>query len=152
MKRKFMQMTFLVLIVFLLSACGRTETFQHIEVFVTETSEQNDEGYYETTGFKKVNVITTIEEGNNHIATDIKAIEDFYDLDGRYIKTEIIHSEFNRSKVTNVEDGDERKEELQEPSTILLPDETVDHFQLENMTEEEEEKVKNHVLSFMNKL
>ncbi|MGO4889550.1 hypothetical protein ACJ2A9_17530 [Anaerobacillus sp. MEB173] len=152
MKKNFMMANLFLFIVFLLSACNNTEKYQHIEVFVTQTSEQNDESLYETTGFKKVNAITTIEEGKNHIATDIKAIEDFYDVDGRYIKTEIVHSEFNRSKVTNAEDGDEHKKELQEPTTILIPDETIEHFQLENMTEEEKEKVKNHVLSFIDML
>ncbi|UVI29230.1 hypothetical protein [Paenibacillus spongiae] len=135
--------------IFLLSACSNMGKIQHIEVFVAEISERNDEGFFVTTGYKKVNAITTIEEGKNHIKTDIKAIEDFYNIEGNYIKTEIIHSNFSKSNVTLAEDGDSRKEVLQEPSTILIPDDKIEHFQLENMTEEEKEKVKVHVLSFM---
>ncbi len=147
-----MKVSLLLLSVLLLSACTNTEKFEHIEVFAIETLEQNEEGFFETTGFKKVNAITTNEEGKNHIASDVKAITDFYDIDGNYIKTEIKHSKVNRSKVTNTEAGDERKKELKEPSTILIPNENIDHFRLEHMTEDEKEKVKNHVLSFMNML
>lgn len=45
-----------------------------------------------------------------------------------------------------------RTKELQKPSTILIPDENIEHFKLDNMTEEEKEQVKEHVLSFMDKL
>lgn len=137
---------------FLLSACSNVDKIQHIEVFVIETFEQNNEGIFENTGFKKVNSITTIEEGKNHIKTDIKAVEDFYDIDGNYIKTEILHSNYEKSKVNLVENGEEKREELQEPSTILIPENNVEYFQLENMEKEDEEKVKEHVLSLMDLL
>ncbi|WP_438313631.1 hypothetical protein [Sporosarcina sp. FA9] len=145
-------MSVLILSVFIFSACSNVEKVQHIEVFVTETSEQNNEVFFESTGYKKVNSITSIEEGKNHIKTDIKAIEDFYDTKGNYIRTEIIHSSFNKSNVTQAEDGENRKEELQEPSTILIPDKNFEQFKLDNMTNEEKEKVKEHVLSFMDML
>lgn len=137
---------------FLLSACSNVEKVQHIEVFVAEILEQNDKGFSVKTGYKKVNAITTIEEGRNHIKTDIKAIEDFYDTEGNYLKTEIIHSNFNKSYVTLADDGDNRKGVLQEPSTILIPDDNIEHFRLENITEQERKKVNDHVLSFMDKL
>ncbi len=145
-------MSLLLLSIFLLSACSNVEKVQHIEVFVIETLEQNGEGFFETTGYKKVNSITSIEEGKNHIKTDIKAIEDFYDTEGNYLRTEIMHSSFNKSNVTQAEDGENRKEELQEPSTILIPDENIEQFKLDNMSKEDKEKVKEHVLSFMDKL
>lgn len=145
-------MSLLIVSIFLLNACSNVQKVQHIEVFVTETSEQNDEGFFETTGFKKVNSITSIEEGKNHVKTDIKAIEDIYDTDGKYIRTEIIHSNFNKSNVTQVEGGENRKEELQEPSTILIPDESIELFKLDNISKEDKEKVKEHVLSFMDML
>jgi len=151
LKRNLLMTTLLMLTVLLLSACT-TERFQHIEVFVAETSEQNEDGFYEPTGYKKINAITTVEEGEHHVATDVKAIEDFFDTDGNYIRTEIIHSAFSRSKVTNTEDGDEHKKVLQEPATILIPAEARDPFHLEKMTEEERERVKQHVLSFTDTL
>lgn len=152
MKSNFLIISSLMISIFLLSACSNVEKVQHIEVFVTETSEQNDEGFFETTGYKKVNSITRIEEGKNHIKTDIKAIEDFYDTEGNYLRTEIIHSSFNKSNVTQAEDGENRKEELQEPSTVLIPDENIEQFKLNNISEEDKEKVKEHVLSFMDRL
>jgi len=145
-------MSLLIVSIFLLNACSNVQKVQHIEVFVTETSEQNDEGFFEKTGFKKVNSITSIEDGKNHVKTDIKAIEDIYDTDGNYIRTEIIHSNFNKSNVTQVEDGENRKEELQEPSTILIPDESIELFKLDNISKEDKEKVKEHVLSLMDML
>jgi hypothetical protein len=130
-------------LIILLNACNNVETIQHIEVFVVETSQQ---------GFKKVNAITSIEEGKNYMKTDIKAIEDFYDMEGNYIKTEIIHSTGNKTYVSPAIEGDTRKEELQEPSTILIPDEVIKSFKIDNLTKDEEVKVKKHILSFMDLL
>jgi len=152
LKKKFANLSILFLCIFLLNGCNNTERYQHIEVFVSETLEKNDEGIYEKTGFKKINAITIVEEDKNHVATDIKSIEDFYDIEGNYLKTEIKHSEYKRSKVTNVEDGGERKKELQEPSTLLIPVGKIEPFQVDHLTEEEKEEVKNHILSFIDKL
>jgi len=138
--------------ILLLTSCSNAEEVQHIEVYVTETSEKNDEGRWEKTGYKKINSISTVEKGENYINTDIKAIEDYYDTDGNYIKTEVIHSTFEKSEVTKAESGEDRKEELQEPSTILIPNDPQEHFQLEDMTEEDKERVKEHVLSYIDKL
>ncbi|QFF98651.1 hypothetical protein PB01_07285 [Psychrobacillus glaciei] len=138
--------------VFLLFACSSIEKYEHIEVFVAETMEDNKAGLYEATGYQKVNAITYIEEGKTYIKTDVKSIEDFYDTKGNFIKSEITHSYFTTSYITNVVRGDNLKEELQNPSTILLPDDYKGHSKSENMTKEEKEQVKNHVLSFTNKL
>lgn len=139
-------------VILLLSACGNVEKVEHIEVFIAETMKQNDEGPFENTGYKKVNAITTIEEGKNYLKTDIKANEDFYDTNGKYIKTEIKHSTFNKSHITLVEDEKIRNEELHEPSTILLPKDMLKTYQLDNLTKVEEEKVKEHVQSIMDRL
>jgi hypothetical protein len=146
---KILKICLVTFVIFVLSACSNVEKIQHVEVFITETSEKNVDGFFITNGYKKVNAITTLEEGKNLIKTDIKAIEDFYDKEGNYIKTEIIHSNYYKSKVTLSEKGDNRKESLQKPSTILMPDGVTKHFKLENMTEKEKEQVKGHVLSFM---
>ncbi|WP_033542745.1 hypothetical protein [Planococcus sp. CAU13] len=149
MKKIFLIVGLLLVSAFILGACGNVENIQHVEVFVIETLEENDEGISEITGYKKVNAITYTETSENHVETDIKAIEDFYDTEGNYIRTEIIHSTFDKSHITKAEDGEDRKEEIQEPSTILIPDESMEQFKFYDMTKEEEEKVKEHVLSFM---
>ncbi|MGD7052806.1 hypothetical protein [Sutcliffiella horikoshii] len=145
-------MSLLIVSILLLNACSKVEEVQHISVFVSETSEQDDEGFFVTTGYKKVNSITIIEESKHHVKTVIKSIEDFYDIEGNYLKTEIIHSTFNKSYVTQKEDAESLKEEIQKPSTILIPDENIELFKLDNKTKEVEEKVKEHVLSFMDML
>ncbi|MFD1031040.1 hypothetical protein [Metaplanococcus flavidus] len=152
MKRIFLIVFLSLVSVFILSACGNVEKAQHIEVYVIEILEENAEGFSEMTGYKKVNAITNTEASENHVETDIKAIEDFYDTEGNYIRTEIIHSRFDKSHITKAEDSEERKEEIKEPSTILIQDDSIEHFKLENMTKEEKEKVKEHVLSFMDML
>ncbi|MBP3953517.1 hypothetical protein [Bacillus suaedae] len=78
-----------IVAVILLGACSSTESVQHIEVFITPTFTEQDNSISEVSGYKKVNSITTIEEGKNHLKTDQKQVEDFYDLDGQYLKTEI---------------------------------------------------------------
>ncbi len=99
-----------------------------------------------------MNAITTIEEGKNYLKTDIKANKDFYDTNGKNIKTEIKHPTFNKSHITLVEDEKIRNEELHEPSTILLPKDMLKTYQLDNLTKVEEEKVKEHVQSIMDRL
>lgn len=141
-----------LMILLLLSACSDIEKVEHIEAFVTETSEENAKGLYEKTGYKKVNSVSIIEKSRHYIKTDVKAIEDFYDTEGHYIKTKVIHSNYKKSYVTRAEDGENQIEELQEPSTILIPDEDLDRFQKDNLTSAEKEKVKKHVLSYMEKL
>jgi len=82
----------------------------------------------------------------------VEHIEDFYDTTGKYIKNEIKHYTFKKSHITLVEDEKTRNEELHEPSTILLPKDMLKTYQLDNLTKVEEEKVKEHVQSFMDRL
>lgn len=135
--------------IILLSACGDAEKVQHIEVFVTDTLEQNAEGLYEPTGYKKVNAITTINVSKNYTRTEVKSVEDLYNREGKYIKTQVVHSQSYKSKVLDTDDGFNRKEELQEPSTLLIPDEDHEHFRSDNLSEDELNQVERHVQSLM---
>jgi len=135
----------------LLIACSNTVRVEHIEVFTTELSEKNEDGFYEETGYKKVNSITAHAENKNYIKTEIKMIEDFYDLAGNYIKSEITHTKFSKSHIMMTEDGDNQNKELQEPSTIMIPDEDIKQFRSGDLTDDEKKQVKQHVLSFMDR-
>lgn len=117
------------------------------EAFIIETMEQNDEGMFVKTGYKKVNAITIVEEGKHHLNTEVKVIEDHYDLKGDYLKTELIYSKSDKSKLLYTEDGNEQKETLQEPSTILVPDELEESRSIK-LTEEEQLRVKEHVEAY----
>lgn len=63
-------------------------------------------------GYKKVNDLTNVEEGTNYMKIKTRSIEDFYDKDGNFKKTEIISSDYTSSDITNVGHGDDLKEEL----------------------------------------
>ncbi|WP_248512790.1 hypothetical protein [Sporosarcina sp. NCCP-2222] len=148
----------LILSISLLFGCSKVERIQHIEAFFTETSEERENGLFEKNGYVRVNAITTNEEGKNYIKTDSKTIEDFYDLQGDYLNTEVKHVTTTTSKVTQTGNTKIRNKKLHQPSTILITDEDVKNFQAENtmviehfsldpMTDEEKEAVKGHVLS-----
>ncbi|WP_243458019.1 hypothetical protein [Sporosarcina sp. Te-1] len=148
----------LILSVFLMSACSDVEKIQHIEVFFIETFEERENGLFEKSGYVRVNAITSSEEGKNYIKTDSKTIEDFYDLQGNYLNTEVKHITSTISKVTQTGKTKSRNKQFQEPSTILISDEdvenykaknseSIEYFSLKSMTEEEKETVKKHVLS-----
>ncbi|MFD2045461.1 hypothetical protein ACFSTA_17395 [Ornithinibacillus salinisoli] len=61
-------------------------------------------------------------------------------------------------KVEHVEEGDILTEEIQEPSTILIKEDTIKIFQEEylpdeeNLSEDEKDEIKKHVLSYMDML
>lgn len=130
-----------------LGACGTSERHVSYEAFIIETMEQNEEGTFVKTGYKKVNAITNVDEGKHHLNTEVKMIEDHYDLKGDYLKTEIIYSKSDKSKLLHSLDGDQQKETLKEPSTILVPDE-LEEFRSIKLTEEEQLRVKEHVESY----
>ncbi|MCG3088357.1 hypothetical protein [Sporosarcina cyprini] len=150
---------FLLLSIFLLVGCSEVERIQHIEAFFTETSEEGKNGLFEKNGYVRVNAITTSEEGKNYIKSDSKTIEDFYDLQGNYLNTEVKHVTTTTSKVTQTGNTKIRDKQLQHPSTILITDKDVENFQAQNtmvleyfsltssMTDEEKEAVKEHVMS-----
>ncbi|OMF19783.1 hypothetical protein BK133_29515 [Paenibacillus sp. FSL H8-0548] len=50
------------------------------------------------------------------------------------------------------EDGDSQKEERQEPSTILIPDQDFERHRSIPLTEEEKLQVKEHVKSLVDKM
>jgi lipopolysaccharide export LptBFGC system permease protein LptF len=147
-----MKLCMITAVFVLLSACSDAVKIEQIEAFAIEILEENEEGIHERTGYKKSNSISLIVEGKNFIRSEIKSIEDFYDKDGNYIKTVIQHSKAGRTHVTEVEDGDNREKELQEPSTILIPDENIERFRSYELNDDEKKQVKEHVLTFMDKL
>lgn len=144
----------LMLTCLLISACGQFEKYETVEVYMIETFEdnQNDEGIFETTGYVIGNSITIVKEGKSNINSDVKSIEDFYDVDGNYLRTEISHSNAKKSKMLLTEEGKNLKEELQEPSTILITVQNAKNFNSNDMTSEEKTLVREHVLAMIDKL
>jgi hypothetical protein len=137
--------------IFILTGCSSVETTETVEAYVIKTLEQTSgEGApFVETGFQKVNVISKTEVSKNHIKTDIKAIEDYYDINGKYIKTVILHSTLNKSYITDAEKEDRKTEELDKPATILLPEGNMKEILLDNLPDDKKNQVKMHVLSMM---
>jgi hypothetical protein len=133
----------------LISGCSASEKVEHIEAFTTVTDEENEEGLFVITGYKKVNAISNIVQGKGYIKSDVKTIEDSYDLEGNFIKSEFKHSSGSKSSVTMHDDGDSRKKELKSPSTILIPDGHDEGAHSISLSEEEKKQVKEHVLSYL---
>ncbi|OCT13357.1 hypothetical protein A8709_03650 [Paenibacillus pectinilyticus] len=150
----FVKICLFVFTFLLVSACSQTEKHETIEVFAIETFDdhQNDKGFFERTGYKIVNAITTMEEGKTNVKSDMKSVEDFYDMEGSYVQTEIIHSYSNKSKLLLTEEGNTHKDKLQQPSTILLSPDNFKNLKLNNLTQEEKDQVKEHLLAIMKKL
>jgi hypothetical protein len=149
MRRFTSAISVLFMTIILLSACGQAKQVQHIEAFGIETMEQNAEGLYERVGYKKVNAITTTKEDKNYLKVDMKTVEDYYDMKGIYLKTVVTHSQGYKSNVLDTKDGFNRVEELQEPSTVLVPDEDAEQFRGDNLSSDQIEQVKNQVQSLM---
>ncbi|MGO4180037.1 hypothetical protein AB4Z17_02560 [Paenibacillus sp. TAF43_2] len=148
-----MKLSIIAAFVILLSACSNTVKVEHVEAFSIEIfSEKNKDGFYEQAGFKKVNSITALAENKNYTSSEIKMVVDYYDLDGKYVKSEIVHSKFSKSHITMVEDGDDRKKELQEPSTIIIPDDNLQNFRSSALSDDEKKQIKQHVLNLLDRL
>lgn len=154
-KKLLMKICLFLFTFLLINACSQTEKYETIEVFTIETFDgnQNDKGFFEQTGYTIVNAITTIEEDKTYIKADTKSIEDFYTIEGNYLKTEITHSYSNKSKLLLTEEENTIKETIHEPSTILItPDSAKKKLKLNTMTQEEKAQVKEHVLALIEKL
>ncbi|WP_160646989.1 hypothetical protein [Chengkuizengella marina] len=66
------------------------------------------------------------------------------------MKTIITHSKAQFSKLNRIsKETYNLKKDIQEPSTILIPEDYTFMFSLKNMTVQQKEQVKKHVLSYM---
>lgn len=153
--RRFQLVTIVILFVIMttaLSGCQHIQKTQHVSVFSIATMKEDASGHFVKAGYKKVNSMTTIEESNHFIKTDIKVIEDDYDLNGNYIRTKILHSTFNKSKITLEQHKKNSSKILDTPSTILIPQTALQGFRLDNLSDKEKQKVMKHILMYMKKM
>lgn len=151
MGRRKVRLLSMFIVLLCLNACAQVESVKHIEAFIAETTSKDDKGFYTKTGYKKVNSVSIIRIGKHFAKSDVKMIEDYYDLDGNYIKTEISHTTLKRSNIHFEEDGGKQTAELHQPSTILIPDENLENFRSSHLSDEEKALLENHVLSLTRK-
>ncbi|MFD1737232.1 hypothetical protein ACFSCX_11780 [Bacillus salitolerans] len=146
----FCKLLLVILFVYLVSGCSNE--IIKIEVFSIDTLEETEKGTFEITGFKKVNVITTINKSETHLNTDVKKIEDFYVTNGKYIKTLVKHTIYKKNDTIKSEDVTSKEKEFQSPKTILIPKDIKGEYKLESMDQSIKEQVEQHVLSLIKQI
>ncbi len=121
-----------------------------IEAFMTETVEQIA-GVYETTGYKKVNAITTVKETKHVLYTRVQAIEDYFDDEGTYLKTVVMDEWAEKAKLLRTTDGNTASTEMKGPLTIHLPD-ARSEMSIKNLSEQEQAETKAHILEWTSQI
>ncbi|WP_018759930.1 hypothetical protein [Paenibacillus terrigena] len=136
--------------------CSNKEVHDTVEVFTIEvlSDTPNNEGLYVKTGYKKVNSITYFEKSNNLERTKLFYLEDYFDMDGKFLESVIDYSELEKNLFTpRLEKPKENKKKMNEPITILAP--TIKEGQpgeSTKLTEAESEQVRTHILEFIQTL
>ncbi|TPG73168.1 hypothetical protein EEL31_01990 [Brevibacillus laterosporus] len=82
------------------------------------SDEPNAEGYYEELGYKEVNSIINVERVGDEVFSKAVSLEDIYDLEGDYVKTELKASEFVNNYETGKAKLKELKKEFEEKKTV----------------------------------
>jgi hypothetical protein len=128
-------------------------TYRTVESFEMEvlSTEVNDENLYEVTGSKKVNSITEITEGSDFIKTKIISLEDFYDLEGEYIKTVLKIEEFSNNFSNGKAKHKIKEKEFNQPKTIhtLSKKTKIKGAEIKDITEDEEKELENYLMNLV---
>ncbi|MFC9711245.1 hypothetical protein ACFTRD_24205 [Paenibacillus sp. NPDC056933] len=92
-------------------------TVVNVESYTIETlsDTQNEEGFYEPTGYKNVNSITEITDNGIEIETKLSVIEDYYDTNNTYKDSSVVYEEFNNNWNTG------EATQLKQTETFLTP-------------------------------
>ncbi|NMO96569.1 hypothetical protein [Paenibacillus lemnae] len=140
-----------VILLLILCSCQQNESviWDHVtvEAFVIEQLEEED-GMYVFSGYQKVNSITYVKDNDREVKTRIRAIEDYYDQDGKYIETKLSTTYSRTLKNTQSNSSHTSEDFVKEPLTIHLDDE-VDQatpFYKKTLTVKESEEVKEQVV------
>ncbi|RPF53885.1 hypothetical protein [Aquisalibacillus elongatus] len=133
----------LILVMIVLVSCGtesgeRENEVEKVEAYTVEAFD-DEPGHY-----TKVNSQIVIYGPEDDRKVEAKLIEDFYDENWNFIKSHVTHSK--------VEFEEDQVKTLDEPQTILLPEEAdfslgEDSSELEG---EDREKVNEHILKTIN--
>ncbi|MCG7317891.1 hypothetical protein [Brevibacillus laterosporus] len=82
------------------------------------SDEPNAEGYYEELGYKEVNSVINVERVGDEVFSKAVLVEDIYDFEGDYVKTEFKASEFSNNYETGKAKLKEFKKEFEEKKTV----------------------------------
>jgi hypothetical protein len=134
-----------VWMVLVLCSCqSEGEKVEHVEAFIAENIIMNADGFYVSAGYIKVNSITNYEDNRGATQSRIRAIEDYYDSDGSFIRTKVYDQRHKRLKNLQTEDTNNLEQELDQPLTIHIPDDQT--WKSVQLTDEQKDEVKAHVM------
>ncbi|MHA6484154.1 hypothetical protein ACX1C1_19870 [Paenibacillus sp. strain BS8-2] len=146
MKRIFIMM--ITIGVIFLTSCQQQDPSaiekETVEGFIIEESDG-------TSSYKKVNAITYVKENKHVLIFRIRIIEDYYDASGTFVKTEIMHSYSEKSKMLMTNDRDEKRVEVNGPATINLPDDTA-YYSNSKLNDKQREEIREHVMQVTGEL
>jgi hypothetical protein len=112
----------------------KVDKTEKIEAFSIETVS------YEEGDYKLVNSFTILSGTGSNLKVEVRKIEDFYDNEGNYIKTRLLHS--------TTKDGD-HEVFVEEPLTILLENQPIGA--VKELSSHDKEAVKEHILAIFDK-
>ncbi|MFS0726614.1 hypothetical protein [Paenibacillus sp. 1P07SE] len=134
----------------LLAGCQQdpdAEEVETVEGFSIEESEEI-EGYYETVGYMQVNSIT-YHKMNRHVELSaVLIIEDYYDLNHQYLRTELVDTHYEKSKLTDAVKSHNNVQEAAGPLTIHIPPESMD-TRPRDLNEEQLAEIRAHIFSVL---
>ena len=128
-------------------AFEKKDPITRIESFSIEVLEENGEKFAEEFGYKNINSVSEIIENKKEVITKVSVIEDYYDVNGTYLKTIVKVEEGTLNLTTGKSTGKVREKVFQQPLTLYAYRDTVTV-----LTEEEREQVKNQVKAQVKKL
>ncbi|WP_143001381.1 hypothetical protein [Tenuibacillus multivorans] len=96
-------------------------------------------------GYKRVNSNLLINDNEDELCVEVEEVVDYYSLDHEYLRSEVLSSYSRKDKLTKRQDEAEKVEEINGPATILLPDSVKGPDYPADLSEEEKQRVKEHV-------
>jgi len=137
-------------IVLALCSCQNgEEPVEHIEAFIVEDVMITADGLNMPSGYKKVNSITNHEDNQGATLSRVRAIEDYYDSEGKFVKTRVYDQSHKRWKNIPNEDSSSQEKELETPLTIHIPD---NHsWTPVQLSDQQKDEIKAHVIKHTQK-
>ncbi|MGW8821003.1 hypothetical protein ACWGNU_02700 [Paenibacillus lautus] len=125
------------------------ERVEHIEAFIVEDVMITADGLNMPSGYKKVNSITNHEDNQGATLSRVRAIEDYYDSGGKFVKTRVYDQSHKRWKNIPNEDSSSQEKELETPLTIHIPD---NHsWTPVELSDQQKDEIKAHVIKHTQK-
>lgn len=120
--------------------------YQSVESYSIETlsNELNEDGFYEVTGYKKVNAFTSVWTFSDSMKSHIEVVEDYYDLNGNFINSIVKSEDFENDLTIGKAKHKQKIKEFDKPKTMFVTS-SKEKFHKVNLSPSEEQQVKSHI-------